>query len=211
MIRVLIIYEDERLDKYLVEPIVKKLFQSIEKTAKVRSCSDPKLRGINDALDSEILEEIVGRYGKIIDLFLLIVDRDDRPSRREKLNNIQCDISKKLERCRCLIAECAHQEVEVWGLAALDDLPSDWSWQELRSNRDPKEAYFDVYIKSNNIIDDVGKGRKAIGAKVSAGYQKIKSRCPEVKELEERIAYWTELFHGPQSDHEEVVRWLCHE
>ena len=58
---------------------------------------------------------------------------------------------------RKFLAENAWQEVEVWVLAG-HDLPSDWVWNAVREEPNPKEIYFEPFAKLRNVLDEPGQG-----------------------------------------------------
>lgn len=73
--KVLIIPEDPTYDQYIVKPIVERLLQDVGLTGRVDVLRDPKLDGIDQALDKEVLAGIVSD-NPMEDLFVLVVDRD---------------------------------------------------------------------------------------------------------------------------------------
>ena len=57
---VLIIPEDFRRDQYILKPIFERLFRSIgRRRARVEVCRDPLLGGVDEALKSDRISEIV--------------------------------------------------------------------------------------------------------------------------------------------------------
>ena len=75
--RVLVIPEDFRNDQYLLKPLFERLFRAIGKArARVRVCQDPLLGGIDQALNSERVREVVEQHRGMADIFILCVDRD---------------------------------------------------------------------------------------------------------------------------------------
>lgn len=69
--------------------------------------------------------------------------------------------------CR-FFAENAWQELEVWLLAG-HDLPREWSWQEIRQERDPKERYFVPFAKSRGYSMSRAEGANPWQPKLQAG------------------------------------------
>lgn len=78
--KVLVIPEDPTLDQYILKPVVERLFSDLGKTARVQVLSKPRLRGIAQALDPTIIADVVQTY-PMVDLFLVMVDRDGDPKR----------------------------------------------------------------------------------------------------------------------------------
>lgn len=86
---VLVIPEDFRKDQYLLKPLFVSLFEHLNRpTAKVVICNQPLLQGVNEALKSTRLSEIVDRYS-MVDLFILCVDRDGMAGRQTRLEQIE--------------------------------------------------------------------------------------------------------------------------
>jgi len=71
-VKVLVIPEDFRNDQFLLKPLFERLFRSIGKArARVRVCQDPLLGGIDQALNSERIREVVEQHGVMTDIFIL--------------------------------------------------------------------------------------------------------------------------------------------
>lgn len=185
---VLVIPEDFRKDQYMLKPIITAMLKELGKpNAKVRVCQDPLLGGVSEALKWDRIAEIVNRY-VMVNLFLLCVDRDGNASRKAKLLNIEQKANDLLSGSnRCLISENAWQEIEVWVLAG-QDLPSDWSWQDIRNEVNPKETYFYPFAKQRRLLYEPGEGRKTLAEESARRYDRIRQLCPEdIETLENRI------------------------
>lgn len=181
---VLVIPEDFTYDQYMLGPIVKAMVAAAGKAeANVRVCRDPLLGSVRQALRWERIDEIIDRYSGMIDLFLLCVDRDGEAGRRVVLDGLEARAASEYSGS-VFLAEHAWQEIEVWVLGG-HKLPKDWSWQDIRAHRDPKEAYYLPFAESKGVAAQPGAGRKTLAQ--AAKYASIRSRCPEVKELEARI------------------------
>lgn len=72
--KVLVIPEDPRLDQYILKPVVERIFADLRKSPRVTVLSNPRLRGVAEALNRDILADIVATY-PMNNLFLVIVDR----------------------------------------------------------------------------------------------------------------------------------------
>jgi hypothetical protein len=191
---VLVIPEDFRKDQFILQPIISAMFTKLQKPAIVEVLRDPLIGGIGEALKLGILEEIVRDNRWKVDLFLLCVDRDANGGRRLALDRLEQHFANGLGAGKFFAAENAWQELEVWLLAG-HDLPGDWSWQEVRQERDPKEAYFMKLAAARGLQDDPGGGRKTLGTEAARKYRRIYSRCREdIQVLEKRIGTWSE--HG---------------
>ncbi len=185
---VLIIPEDFRKDQYILKPILEAMLAAVGKPqAKVRVCQDPLLGGVTEALKWQRIEEILDLYRGMVHVFLLIVDRDGQEGRRVALDNLEQKAAETLPEGRLFLAENAWQEVEVWLLAG-HDLPSEWRWQDIRKDVNPKEAYFEPLARQRGVTDGPGQGRRALSRQAAGNYAKIHSRCPEVAALEERLS-----------------------
>jgi hypothetical protein len=177
-------------DQYVLKPIIKAMLEAAGRPrANVQVCQDPLLGSVEQAMRWERLNEIIDIYPQV-DLFLLIVDRDGERHRRRGLDNIESQAAATLPVVRRFFAEHAWQEVEVWALAGCGDLPNEWRWQVIRSERDPKEAYFDPYVAWRGLQNEPGGGRRTPGREAGNHYQRVRQRCPEIGELEARIREW---------------------
>jgi hypothetical protein len=200
MKKVLIIPEDFRNDESMLKPIVTAMMESIVKTkVKVDVCKDPRLQGVSQALNWEKIQWILDRYGGMVHLFLLCVDRDGDLNRRAKLNALEIKAQKYLANKyptpnqKQFLAENAWQEIEVWVLAGLD-LPKDWKWKEIRADKNPKEEYFLPFAKQRSLLEARCQGRGILAEEAAKHYDRIRQRCPEdIQELEKNIRQWCEL------------------
>lgn len=68
--KVLVIPEDPMLDQYILKPVVERLFTDLGLAVRISVLWNPRLRGVNQALDSSVVRDIVDTYS-MIDLFLL--------------------------------------------------------------------------------------------------------------------------------------------
>ncbi len=185
---VLVIPEDFRKDQYILRPILEAMFTKLGKPAIVSVLMDPLIGGIDQALNRQLLQQVVEDNKWYVDLFLLCVDRDGESSRRHTLDDLEQHVNTLLGAPKFMIAENAWQELEVWVLAG-HDLPPDWNWQTIRSERDPKEVYFEKLVATRQLQNDPGGGRKTLGYEAARRYRRILSRCREdIQVLERRIA-----------------------
>jgi hypothetical protein len=188
---VLVIPEDFRKDQYILKPLVQAMMTALGKPrANVRVCQDPLLGGISQALDWENIADILDRYQGMVQVFLLMVDRDGEAGRRVSLDDLERRAAgyAGLSAGAILMGEHAWQEVEVWALAACEDLPTDWRWRDIRAERDMKERYFDPYVTRVGLADQPGQGRLPLGNMIAASYPRVRSLCKEdVEALETRL------------------------
>ncbi len=169
--KVLIIPEDPRKDQYILKPIFERLFASFEKpNTRVVVCTNPSMRGINDALKTERLTEVFERY-PMFDIFVLCVDRDGVATRRSRLDQLEQKFGR-------LIAVNAWEELETWVLAGLE-LPKDWVWADIRADVSVKENYFEPLARQRGVDDGPGGGRKALGEEAARRLPGMRQKCPE--------------------------------
>ena len=87
---VLVVPEDFRKDQFILKPLLSRLLASLGKPrATVRICQDPLLGGVEEALKTERIAEIVDRYGGRVQVILLCIDRDGNPGRRRRLDQLE--------------------------------------------------------------------------------------------------------------------------
>ena len=192
---VLIIPEDFRKDQHILKPVISKLLSSAGKPrAKLQVCLDPLLGGVGEAMKWERIEEIIDMY-PMVQLFLLIVDRDGKSGRRVALDGLEKKADLKFaaldpESSRKLLAENAWQEIEVWALAGVD-MPKDWAWKDVRAEPNPKEIYFEKLAEQRGLSNEPGQGRVTLGREAAQNYSRIKSLCKEdVVALEKRVRHF---------------------
>jgi hypothetical protein len=188
--RVLVIPEDFRKDQYMLKPIINALMKSLGKpSAKIRICQDPLLGGVSEALKWENIESIINQY-PMVDLFLLCVDRDGKEGRKVALDKLETKAYQILGNRRLFLAENAWQEIEVWVLAG-QDLPSDYNWQVIRQEINPKETYFLPFSQQRRLLDAPGEGRKPLAEEAARRYDRVRQLCPEdIGNIEDRIKTW---------------------
>lgn len=172
---VLIIPEDFRNDQYILKPLFSRLVRTYGRpSVHILICRDPLLGGVVEALKSERMAEIIEKYGGMIDIFILCVDRDGREGRRQRLNQLEAEFGNNLP----FLAENAWEEIEAWVLAGLN-LPSDWSWAEVRAEVDVKERYFEPFATQLGVSGSPGRGRKPLAEEASRNIDNIRMKCPE--------------------------------
>lgn len=111
---VLVIPEDFRKDQYILRPILEAMFTKLGKPAIVSVLMDPLIGGIDQALNRQLLQQVVEDNKWYVDLFLLCVDRDGESSRRHTLDDLEQHVNTLLGAPKFMIAENAWQELEVW-------------------------------------------------------------------------------------------------
>ena len=172
---VLIISEDFRHDQYILTPLFRRLFRSIDAPrARVQICRDPLLGGVGEALKSDRIREIMEQHGGMTDIFILCVDRDGVVGRRQRLDELEAEFGNG----SVFFAENAWEELETWALAGLDLLPG-WRWATIRAEMQVKERFFDPLADQRRLADSPGGGRKVLGEEASHHIDAIRRKCPE--------------------------------
>ena len=172
---IMVIPEDFRKDQYILKPLFTRLFESIGVSSpRVRICQDPLLGGVDEALKSERMAEIVRQHGPMNELLVLCVDRDGRIGRRQRLDQLEAEFGN----CVPFLAENAWEELETWVLAGLN-LPGNWRWEDIRAEVHVKEQYFEQLAAQRGVSDLLGGGRKALGEEASRSINAVRQKCPE--------------------------------
>lgn len=182
---VVVIPEDDRLDSYILTPVLKAALAHVGKpSATVRMVSRPHPRGIDTVLTMEFFEQVARRYGTA-DLFLYCIDRDGSERNDVRLGATVRDASERIRRTQHVDGRTAHQEIEVWGLAGCDRSLLADPWANVRAHRDPKKTYFDPVAEALGVHRGPGRGREHIGRLAGSDYGRVRRLCPELQEIEE--------------------------
>ncbi len=179
----MVVPEDPTLDQYILKPIVEQLFADLGRRSRVEVLSNPRLTGVDQALDASTLADIVAT-NRMIDVFLVLVDRDGDKARRP-----QQAAERAREHPDRLFVCLAVEEVEVWMLALhRDDL--DTPWREVRSERDPKERFAHPFLARRAPKLALAGGRAWAMREVGAKWRSLLDVCPEIAELKQTLAAW---------------------
>lgn len=182
--KVLVVPEDQAVDQYIVKPVVEALFQDLGVRARVDVLREPRLRGASTALAPAMIARIV-EENPMEDLFLLVVDRGcDREGNEAKAAARQAEHEGKLIAC------LAHQEIEVWMLALHDERVAA-PWAEVRAECDPKERFAEPLLRALG-RDGPGAGRKKAMRALSGNWRSLRSKCPELKGLQDAVRAFCE-------------------
>lgn len=179
--KVLIIPEDQSVDRHVIVPVVQRVFADLGRRAQIEVLPEPRLRGASHALSADLVREIV-ESRRMFDLFLLVVDRDcNREQHEEKA------AARVAEHPDKLIACLAWQEVEVWLLALYRDELDD-PWPIVRAECDPKERYCEPLLQRKGWSRLLGRGYAQAMGSLAGNWRGLVSVCPEIDELKQRIA-----------------------
>ena len=174
--KVLVIPEDFRKDQYLLRPLFSRLFRTIgRRHVHVEICRAPLLGGVDEALKSGRIADVMHRYGGMAHLVVLCVDRDGRLGRQVRLREMEREFGTTR---RVFLAENAWEEIETWVLAGLT-LPRGWRWADVRAEVQVKERYFDPLVRRRGISDTPGEGRHLLGIEAARRIGAIRQKCPE--------------------------------
>jgi hypothetical protein len=177
-VKVLVIPEDPTLDQYILKPVVERLFADWGKNPRIQILSKPRLRGVSQALDANVLNDIVATY-PMVDLFLVMVDRDGDLRRPERVKALEREFPQLLS---CLAIE----EVEVWMLALHRESLSA-SWPDVRAEHHPKEHFAQPFLAAHAPKLDPGQGRAWAMRELGGKWKGVLSVCPELEEFSQRL------------------------
>jgi hypothetical protein len=178
----MVIPEDPTNDQYILKPVVEQLFAGLGKSPRVQVLSNPRLQGVSQALSATTLADIVAMY-PMVDLFLVLVDRDAEPKRPGQAEE------RALEHPDRLFVCLAIEEVEVWMLALHRD-SLDAPWTEVRRERDPKERFAQPFLAAHAPRLSPGGGRVWAMRELGARWKGVLKVCPELAELEQTLQGW---------------------
>lgn len=184
--RTLVIPENPTLDQYVLKPVVERIFADLERKCRVDVLKDPYISGVSQALSAETIGEVLARY-PMIDLFLLVVDRDCEESREN--GAVAARVAQAAALGKSLVGCLAIEEVETWALALFRDEVGG-RWQQIRAECHPKEAYFEPLVKHQGWETMLGRGRVEAMKKLPGNWKALKQRCLEIQELQDAIESW---------------------
>jgi len=177
--KVLVIPEDFTKDQHILKPLVKRVLQEAGKPmAFVQVCLDPRFQGISQCLNVPRLRKEVLRRYPMMDLFLLIVDRDGREGRATELEYVATQLKPDLRGRQLFLVEMARQEVEVL-LIAGHRLERSWKWNDIREDPHVKETYFQRLVDREGTGLAPHEGRKELMETAMKNWKNICHRCPE--------------------------------
>jgi hypothetical protein len=184
-VKVLVIPEDPKFDQYILKPIVERIFTDLGKSPRVTVLPKPRLRGVAQALNSDILADIVATY-PMSDLFLVLVDRDGDEARAALASARESEYPNRLFVCLAI------EEIEVWMLAVHSETLGT-GWREIRAEIHPKERFAEPFLQTRAPRLDAGQGRDWAMRDLGSQWRGVLRRCPELDELKRRLEAWLEV------------------
>lgn len=177
--KVLVVPEDFTKDEHILKPMLERVLSDAGRPkAEVQVCRDPNFQGFAGALaQSRLREEVIERY-PMIDLFILLVDRDGKPGRDQSTATLERELEPSLKPHQSFLALTARQEVEIFPIAG-HSLAKGWNWKIIRTDPDVKDTYFVKLAKREKAIHLPYQGRKQLMSAAMKNWSRIKSRCPE--------------------------------
>lgn len=178
-LNVLIITENDTYDQHIARPVITKILSDTGKSrAKIGVCARPRFDGIEDCTNTDkLVHEVISTYS-MVDIFILLVDRDLEPGRDMKLARVEDEVRQYLKPNQFFITGQAFQEIEVWAIAG-HDLLEDWRWSDIRNERDSKELYYMPLARSKGYIGYPFHGRKQMTTESLKNWARVKRLCIE--------------------------------
>lgn len=180
--RVLIIPEDPTLDRFILTPVVERIFAVLGKSPWIEVLSNPRLRGVAQALDGSVLARIVASR-PMFDLFLVLIDRDGAVSRAAMAGQREAEHQGRLFVCLAI------EEIEVWMLA-IHRRDLNLPWRQVRTEIHPKERIAQPFLAEKFRKLSRGAAREWAMQGLGAHWRGVLRCCPELKELQQRIERW---------------------
>ncbi len=179
----MVVPEDPTLDQYVLKPIVERLFANLGKMPRVQVLSNPRLQGVSQALDGEILADIVDT-NRMIDMFLVLVDRDGDDTKRPRQAK-----ERTRQHADRLFVCLAIEEIEVWMLA-LHRGRLGVPWRDVRAEHHPKERFAHPFLAAHAPKLSAGGGRAWAMRELGSKWKGVLEVCPELAELQQTLADW---------------------
>lgn len=179
-----ILCEDHTNDQFILEPLVEAALRAIGvPRPRVSSITNPRMSGFTTLLAN--LCDVVSRYHKTVDVVVVAFDLDGedgqggRPDKATRVRNAleKCDLSAD----NVVLLGCV-MEAEVypiWGQRSAIPVP----WSEVRSEADPKEAYFDELLRKEDFLASDGGRTRLMKDSLSSGWNSLSSGCPELQQF----------------------------
>jgi hypothetical protein len=186
-VKIAIACENPRYDQYIIRPVIEALLRHLGKgRARVTVITDPATTSYENLLAEAC--DILERYAPVATAVIFVADtdcEDGSPGRKNKALRLRnavnaCEGSSKA------ICVTAIQEVEVWAIWGARDRIRD-SWDEIRAECDPKEAYFQPLLTEDDQRRADGGRSRLMSDSLAGGWQSLRTGCDELLELEESL------------------------
>jgi len=186
-VKISVLCEDHTNDRYLIEPVIRAALSALGKPrATVDVKALPKAERGVDQLLARICTHLA-RWGGPSSAVVYVADADcndgvdGRGDRRAGMLDRVAACENHRDKAVVVVAI---QEAEVWalwGVRAELGVP----WPDVRAECDPKERFFEAYL-DGSLTPDGGR-RKLMERALSAGWDSLKSGCPELQQLEDEL------------------------
>lgn len=205
---IILIPEDPKRDQYVLKPVFQQMYDWLGVNGYTVEMAPWKPGSVSAATDWNQLEAFIDKMKFETDFFLLCIDRDAKEARRTTDAERKPDqIDKLRDRAHQKFADegwldttffgiAAREEVEVWALGGLENLPDDWTWRDVRSDPHPKENYFEPFAEDLGVDERDANGLKALGRESASNYRTLRQKCEELERLEDRIKDWLDANWG---------------
>jgi hypothetical protein len=179
--KVLVIPEDRTYNGYIMQPLIGRMLRKLEEPhARVEVLKEPRVQGYDSAVKAIRSDEVFNRFGNW-DLWLFLPDAD----RARGLTELEREL--KTNRGVNLLCCAAKPEAEAWLLAGHHDKLT-ITWQDARMHPSLKESVFLPFLDQHGQPAAPGKGRKDLMRQTLTNYRGLLARCPELKELQDRLS-----------------------
>lgn len=182
--KVAILCEDHTNDQYILQPIVTAALRHIGvPRPQVTPITNPRMTGFVSLLQN--LCDVITRYHNTVGAVVVCFDidgEDGQEGRADKAARVRHALQSCTAPTENVVLLGSVMEAEVYALWGARANLSD-SWTQVRSERDPKEAYFDTLIRREDLLTSDGGRDRLTKASLSAGWASVSGGCPELGAL----------------------------
>jgi hypothetical protein len=187
--KVAVVYEDHTNDRYIIEPIVIAALRSLGiSQPRVSPVTNPRMMGFSTLLSH--LCEVVARYERTVAAIVVVFDldgEDGEDGRGDQVARVRTRLASCMGDCSPVVLLGCHMEAEVyavWGSRS----KVKHAWTQVRSERDPKELYFDPLLTKQDALTVDGGRSRLTKASLKAGWPSLRDACPELATFEADLA-----------------------
>lgn len=178
--KVLVIPEDPTYNGAILKPVVSRIMEEVGRPkADIKVLTDPAMKGLGNA--KALMRTEVADKWKHMPLWLFIPDADYAGD----LNPFEKEMQA---RGIPLICCAARPELEAWALAGFSNQLT-VPWRAVAEHPRLKEEVFQPALKKFGDARLPDQGRSLMVKKAVSNYRGLKKLCPEIAELEQRIAH----------------------